>query len=38
MAMGGNNSAKPRAAVDLAVPFSPRINTPPMRLEALLAY
>jgi hypothetical protein len=31
MAMGGNNSARPRAAVDLAVPFSPLINTPPIR-------
>ena len=27
----GNKAARARAAVDLAVPRSPRINTPPMR-------
>jgi hypothetical protein len=29
--MGGKISGNPRAAVDFAVPFSPRIKTPPDR-------
>src|SRR3974377_1888708 len=31
MGMGGRSAARPRAAVDLAVPFSPRTSTPPRR-------
>ena len=30
VSIGGNRFAKARTAVDLAVPFSPSINTPPM--------
>jgi hypothetical protein len=35
--MAGSSAARPRTAVDLAVPFSPRTSTPPMAGDTALS-